>query len=76
MSCQPARVNATTAESVAAGNPVDRGQVVEAVASLVAKSPVAAEIGATSVRYRLLDTTRAYGQDKASAVAVLENVHC
>ena len=52
------------AQSVAAGNPVDGGQVVEAVASLVAKSLVATEIGATLVRYRLLDTTRAYALGK------------
>ena len=64
------------AQSVAAGNPVDHGQVVEAVASLVAKSLVATEIGASSVRYRLLDTTRTYAQGKlirsgeATAVAL------
>jgi predicted ATPase/DNA-binding winged helix-turn-helix (wHTH) protein len=64
------------AQSVAAETPVDRAQVVEAVASLVAKSLVATEIGATSVRYRLLDTTRAYALGKlirsgeASAVAL------
>jgi DNA-binding winged helix-turn-helix (wHTH) protein len=64
------------AHSVAAGPPVDHGQVVEAVASLVAKSLVAAEVGATSVRYRLLDTTRAYVQGRlirsgeATAVAL------
>jgi predicted ATPase/DNA-binding winged helix-turn-helix (wHTH) protein len=52
------------ARSVAAGNPVDGGQVVEAVPSLVAKSLVATEIGATSARYRLLDTTRAYALGK------------
>jgi predicted ATPase/DNA-binding winged helix-turn-helix (wHTH) protein len=52
------------AQSVAAGNPADGGQVVEAVASLVAKSLVATEIGATSVSYRLLDTTRAYALGK------------
>jgi predicted ATPase/DNA-binding winged helix-turn-helix (wHTH) protein len=52
------------AQAVAAGNPFDRGQIVEAVTSLVSKSLVAAEIGATSVCYRLLDTTRAYVQSK------------
>jgi predicted ATPase/DNA-binding winged helix-turn-helix (wHTH) protein len=63
------------AQSVAE-NPIDHGQIVEAVASLVAKSLVATEIGATSVRYRLLDTTRAYAQGKliqsgeATAVAL------
>ena len=64
------------ARSVAAETPIERGQVVEAIASLVAKSLVTTEIGATSVRYRLLDTTRAYAVDKliqsgqAAAVAL------
>jgi predicted ATPase/DNA-binding winged helix-turn-helix (wHTH) protein len=64
------------AQSVAAETPIDRGPVVEAIASLVAKSLVATEIDATSVRYRLLDTTRAYALGKlirsgeATAVAL------
>jgi predicted ATPase/DNA-binding winged helix-turn-helix (wHTH) protein len=64
------------AQAIATDNLVDHGQVVEAVASLVAKSLVAAGIGATLVRYRLLDTTRAYVHGKlirsgeAPAVAV------
>jgi predicted ATPase/DNA-binding winged helix-turn-helix (wHTH) protein len=67
------------AQSVAAEIPIDRGQVVEAIASLVAKSLVVAEFGTPSVRYRLLDTTRAYVQRKlmlsgeAAAVALR---HC
>ena len=52
------------AQMVAAGNLVDSGQVVEALASLVAKSLVATEIGATSARYRLLNTTRTYALGK------------
>jgi predicted ATPase/DNA-binding winged helix-turn-helix (wHTH) protein len=52
------------AQSIAADTPDHRGQVVETIASLVAKSLVAAETDATSVRYRLLDTTRAYVQGK------------
>ncbi len=48
------------AEAVAAGDGIDEAQVVEAIADLVAKSLVSSEIGATPVRYRLLDTTRAY----------------
>jgi len=50
--------------SVAAETPVEGWQVVEALASLVAKSLVVTEIGATSARYRLLDTTRGYALDK------------
>jgi predicted ATPase/DNA-binding winged helix-turn-helix (wHTH) protein len=51
------------AQAVAAVNPVDGGQVVEALASLVTKSLVATESGA-SARYRLLNTTRAYALGK------------
>jgi predicted ATPase/DNA-binding winged helix-turn-helix (wHTH) protein len=64
------------AQSVAAETPLERGQVVEAVASLVAKSLVATEIGPKTVRCRLLDTTRTYALDKlirsgeAAAVAL------
>jgi len=52
------------ARSVAAETPVEGGQVVEALASLVAKSLVVTEIGPTSARYRLLDTTRSYALGK------------
>jgi predicted ATPase/DNA-binding winged helix-turn-helix (wHTH) protein len=52
------------AQWVAAGNHVDGGQVVEALASLVAKSLVATESGGTSARYRLLNTTRTYALGK------------
>jgi predicted ATPase/DNA-binding winged helix-turn-helix (wHTH) protein len=48
------------AQAVAAGDGIDETQLVEAIADLVAKSLVSSEIGATPVRYRLLDTTRAY----------------
>ncbi len=64
------------ARSVAAETPVEHGQVAEVVSSLVAKSLVATEIGPTSVRCRLLDTTRAYALDRlirsgeAAAVAL------
>jgi predicted ATPase/DNA-binding winged helix-turn-helix (wHTH) protein len=52
------------AQMVAVGNLVDCGQVVEALASLVAKSLAATEIGATSARYRLLNTARTYALGK------------
>jgi predicted ATPase/DNA-binding winged helix-turn-helix (wHTH) protein len=38
--------------------------VVESVANLIAKSLVSADVGATVVQYRLLDTTRAYATQK------------
>ena len=37
---------------------------VEGIADLVAKSLISADVGATDVRYRLLDTTRAYAKQK------------
>ncbi|TSD86128.1 hypothetical protein FFK22_024185 [Mycobacterium sp. KBS0706] len=46
--------------SVTAGFDIDGAQAANAVASLVAKSLVAACGGARSTRYRLLGTTRAY----------------
>jgi len=52
------------ARSVAAETLIEGGQVVEALASLVAKSLVVTEIGPTSARYRLFDTTRSYALGK------------
>ena len=62
------------AQAVAAGDGIDAAQLVEAIADLVDKSLVSSEIGTTPVRYRLLDTTRAYvlakliESDKADAI--------
>ena len=39
-------------------------EVVDCVAVLVAKSLIAAEVSTDAIRYRLLDTTRAYARDK------------
>jgi predicted ATPase len=70
------------AQMVAAGNLVDGGQVVEALAGLVAKSLVATESGATSARYRLLHTTRTYALGKlirsgeAAAVGLRYATYC
>ena len=51
------------ARSVVVGTDLDDAQVVAAVASLIGKSLVATD-GNTTPRYRLLDTTRAYGSGK------------
>jgi predicted ATPase/DNA-binding winged helix-turn-helix (wHTH) protein len=48
------------AQFVAAGNILEREQVAEAIAGLVAKSLIAVENHHTGTLYRLLDTTRAY----------------
>jgi predicted ATPase len=52
------------AETVAGGVAGDQGEVVEVVARLVAKSLVSADPDAEAARYRLMDTTRAYGRGK------------
>jgi predicted ATPase/DNA-binding winged helix-turn-helix (wHTH) protein len=52
------------ARAVAAGPELDSNEVAVALESLVAKSLVSADIHVASPRYRLLDTTRAYGQEK------------
>ena len=52
------------AEAVAAGRGLDRPRVIEAIARLVAKSLVAADIEPGHSRYRLLYTTHAYARCK------------
>jgi predicted ATPase/DNA-binding winged helix-turn-helix (wHTH) protein len=52
------------ATAVAADDEVAAPEVVDCVASLVAKSLVTADAGGTNVRYRLLETTRAYVLEK------------
>jgi len=53
------------ARAIAADSDVSEAQVVDAVGGLVAKSLVSAEnAGDATMRYRLLDTTRAYAAEK------------
>jgi predicted ATPase/DNA-binding winged helix-turn-helix (wHTH) protein len=52
------------AAAIVASAGVTPSEVVNGVASLVAKSLVAAEVEGTVARYRLLDTTRAYALEK------------
>jgi len=53
------------ARAIAADGDVDETQVVDAVGSLVAKCLLSAEkAGDATMRYRLLDTTRAYATEK------------
>jgi predicted ATPase/DNA-binding winged helix-turn-helix (wHTH) protein len=47
-----------------AGSPDDAAMIVDAVADLVAKSMLSADVGGAVVHYRLLDTTKAYAMDK------------
>src|SRR5262245_6270392 len=61
-----------SASAVAQGTGVTVPQVIEGVANLVAKSLVSADIGGAVVQYRLLDTTRAYAQQKLTESGELE----
>ena len=53
-----------SAAAIAAGDGIDEADAVEAVASLVGKSMIAAEAGRAAMTYRLLDTMRAYALRK------------
>jgi predicted ATPase len=55
------------ASKVAAGEALDEVQVIDAVASLVAKNLVAIEPNGEVARYRLLETTRMYALDQLAA---------
>jgi predicted ATPase/DNA-binding winged helix-turn-helix (wHTH) protein len=52
------------ARAVAEDGAIAASDVVDCVASLVAKSLVTADVSGTRLRYRLLETTRAYALDK------------
>jgi predicted ATPase/DNA-binding SARP family transcriptional activator len=54
----------TAAEAVCAGNGIERQQVLDLMNELVAKSLVIAEEQIQKPRYRLLETTRQYAQEK------------
>jgi hypothetical protein len=57
------------AEAVVADATVPEWQVAEHMASLIAKSLVIAERTAEGARYRLLETTRAYAQERLAKAA-------
>ena len=66
------------ATAVAADMALDEFEIVDGVASLVAKSLIAADTSGASVRYRLLETTRAYALEKlaeANETAAIEASH-
>jgi predicted ATPase/DNA-binding winged helix-turn-helix (wHTH) protein len=52
------------ARAVASCDDIDQNEIVTVVASLVSKSLVVADSSDATVRFRLLDTTRAYGIEK------------
>jgi predicted ATPase/DNA-binding winged helix-turn-helix (wHTH) protein len=57
------------ARSIAGSEETDDDTIMAALASLLAKSMLALNAGSPSTRYRLLDTTRAYAQEKLAAGA-------
>src|SRR5260370_35348236 len=62
------------ASAVAADDEIAASEVVDCVVSLVTKSLVAADAGGPMVRYRLLETTRAYALEKLAPTARREPV--
>jgi len=68
------RFTLEAANVVAADTELGAADVVDGVANLVAKSLVAADIGAPTVQYRLLETTRAYALDRLNTSGELQQV--
>ncbi len=62
------------ASAVASGAGIAESEVFDLIVGLVEKSLVIADIGGDIVRYRLLDTTRAYGLEKLIASGEFETV--
>jgi predicted ATPase len=62
------------ASALAATSEIPPAEVVEHVASLVAKSLLAADLGGIAPSYRLLATTRAYALEKLSESGEIEQV--
>jgi predicted ATPase len=61
-----------TAASIAAGPELTDSDVVESVATLVAKSLIAVDLGGAITSYRLLETTRAYAGEKLAESGEVE----
>src|SRR5262249_5526877 len=62
------------ATAVAACAEIPGADVVDAVASLVGKSLLSTDVGGAIVRYRLLETTRAYAREKLVESAEFEHL--
>src|SRR6267142_2156473 len=61
------------ASAVAASVDIPPSEVVDSVASLVDKSLLSANVAGTVVRYRLLETTRAYAREKLIETAEVDH---
>jgi predicted ATPase/DNA-binding winged helix-turn-helix (wHTH) protein len=67
-------VTLQAAGAVAADDEIAATEVIDCIANLVAKSLVTADAGAGRVRYRLLETTRAYSLEKLVQAGELDAV--
>ncbi|MFT7773614.1 ATP-binding protein [Roseateles sp.] len=65
----PGRFTLGVAISVAGDDKTDADTIVEQLMDLVAKSLVVADLSSDEVRYRLLETTRAYAMDRLASCA-------
>jgi predicted ATPase/DNA-binding winged helix-turn-helix (wHTH) protein len=63
-----------SAAAVVADENLAQANVIDAVASLVAKSMLSANLGSNTMRYRLLDTTRDYARRKLADAGELDVV--
>src|ERR1700730_13014158 len=63
-----------SAAAVAASAEIAASDVIDCVANLVAKSLVMVEVHGATMRYRLLETTRAYGREKLAESGELGQV--
>jgi len=72
----PASFDQTAAVGVCAFDGIERWDVIDALASLVAKSMVGADRSADTTRYQLLETLRAFARDRAGEqIDVLRRRH-
>jgi predicted ATPase/DNA-binding winged helix-turn-helix (wHTH) protein len=62
------------ASAIASGPDISGSEVMDGITELTLKSLIAADRGANAVRFRLLDTTRAYAADKLQASGEGEQV--
>jgi len=70
----PASFDETAAIAVAAGDDVQRWDVIDNLATLVAKSMVGAEPSADTTRYQLLETLRHFARDQATAAGHIDDL--
>jgi predicted ATPase len=64
------------ASAVMGSAEVRASDVIDSLAKLAAKSLVATDVAGATVRYRLLETTRAYAREKVAEFGELEQASC